>query len=213
MPTPTIAIIPAHDESPRITPVIQTLLASRQFTRVLVVNDGSTDGTGEVAHRAGAQVLNLSPNGGKGAAMLAGLRNSSEPVVAFFDADLVGLRPDHVVALVTPVANGQAGESLGLRDHGKWNQIQTALPPITGERVVLRSLLERVPASFWDGFRIEAGINEVVRRSGTPVVSVLLDGMTIVPKWEKIGVKAGIEDAARMLVQVLMALRDAREMP
>jgi glycosyltransferase involved in cell wall biosynthesis len=209
-----IAIVPAHDEATRIAPVIHALLASRQFTRVLVVDDGSTDGTAEVARAAGAQVLRLSPNGGKGSAMLAGLRSTNEPIVAFFDADLVGLRPDHVRALVEPVVSGRAGMTVGLRDHGKWNLAQMALPPITGERVVLRSLLDRVPASFWSGFRIEAGINEVVRRSGMPMESVLLTGLSIVPQWAKTGdVRGGIEGAARMLVQVLTAMRDARDMP
>ena len=97
---PAVVVVAAYNESPRIAPVIQALLASRQFTRVLVVNDGSTDDTARVAQNSGAQVLNLHPNGGKGAAMLAGLRATGEPVVAFFDADLVGLRPDHVRALV-----------------------------------------------------------------------------------------------------------------
>ena len=104
--------------------------------------------------------------------------------------------------------------SIGLRDHGRWNSWQQTLPPITGERVVTRSLLERVPPSFWSGFRIEAGINEVVRRSGMPVETVLLTGMSIVPKWQKTNdVRGGIEDAARMLRDVLVAMRDAREMP
>lgn len=209
-----VAIVPAFNEATRVTPVVRTLLASRQFTRVLVVDDGSTDETAQVARAAGAQVLSLRPNRGKGAAMLHGVQNSIEPVVAFFDADLIGLRPDHVAALLEPVLAGRAGMSVGLRDHGKWNNWQTIVPAITGERVVLRSLLQRVPDSFWMGFRIEAGINEVVRRSGMATVPVLLDGMTITPKWAKGGdVRGGIEDAARMLRDVLVALRDAREMP
>ena len=145
--------------------------------------------------------------------MLAGLQSTTEPVVVFFDADLVGLRPDHVVALVEPVVAGRAGMAVGLRDHGKWNQTQSILPPITGERAVRRELLERVPTSFWSGFRIEVGINEVVRRSGMPVESVLLTGLSIVPKWQKTNdVRGGIEDAARMLRDVLVAMADAREM-
>lgn len=211
---PAVAIVPAHNEAPRIAPVIRTLLASRQFARVLVVDDGSTDETAAVARVAGAQVLSLSPNRGKGGAMLAGLQSTNEPVVVFFDADLVGLRPDHVAALVEPVVAGRAGMAVGLRDHGKWNQTQSILPAITGERAVRRELLERVPTSFWNGFRIEVGINEVVRRSGMPVEPVLLDGLSIVPKWAKNGdVRGGIEDAARMLRDVLVAMADAREMP
>lgn len=67
-----LAIVPAHDEGPRIGAVV-CLLAS-QGLPVLVVDDGSSDDTAEVARAAGARVLSLTPNRGKGAALKAGFR-------------------------------------------------------------------------------------------------------------------------------------------
>jgi len=70
MPPPVvIAVIPAHDEAPRIGPVISGAL---QALPVVVIDDGSSDATAEVAAAAGATVLTQRPNQGKGAALRAG---------------------------------------------------------------------------------------------------------------------------------------------
>lgn len=66
------AIIPCHDEAPAIASVVQGVLA--HLPTVLVVDDGSRDGTSGLARAAGAQVLRLEQNSGKGAALNAGLR-------------------------------------------------------------------------------------------------------------------------------------------
>jgi len=65
-----LAIVPAYNEAPRIAAVVAGLVG--QGLPVLVVDDGSTDGTGEVARGACAEVLRLEPNRGKGAALKAG---------------------------------------------------------------------------------------------------------------------------------------------
>ena len=68
-----VALIPAHDEAPRIGPVIDV---ARGHLPVLVVDDGSSDGTAAVARAAGATVIEQSPNQGKGAALRAGFRHA-----------------------------------------------------------------------------------------------------------------------------------------
>src|SRR5665648_43994 len=82
-----LAVIPAHNEAGRIGPVIT---ATRRYLPVLVVDDGSTDATAQVARRHGAEVLSLSPNQGKGAALKAGLARSLQEgrqAVITLDAD------------------------------------------------------------------------------------------------------------------------------
>lgn len=205
-----VAIVPAHNEAPRVAAVVRPLLASKRFARVLVVDDGSTDGTAAAARAAGAAVLRLDPNRGKGGAMLAGVRATREPVVAFFDADLVGLHEAHVHWMLDAVAQGQAVMCGGLRDYGNvYNRLQTELPLITGERAVLRSVLDRVPPHFWDGFAVEAGINAAAHEAGE-VVACILNGVEQVPKWQKVGFAKGMSDAVKMLVRVLVATRDAQ---
>ena len=140
-----IAIVPAFNEAPRIGAVLPPLLEAVRagtLADLLVVDDGSKDDTAAVARGLGARVDTVHPNGGKGQAMLRGTRWAwarGAEAVAYFDADLVGLRAEHVAQLVAPVASGRAGMCAGLRDYGDaYNALQAALPPITGERVVLR---------------------------------------------------------------------------
>jgi glycosyltransferase involved in cell wall biosynthesis len=66
-----VAIIPAYNEGKRIAPVVKQ---ARNFVPVLVVDDGSTDGTGTIARRAGAGVIRRKPNQGKGAALREGFK-------------------------------------------------------------------------------------------------------------------------------------------
>jgi glycosyltransferase involved in cell wall biosynthesis len=66
-----IAVIPAHDEAPRIAAVVR---AAREHLAVIVVDDGSTDATADRAREAGATVIEQQPNQGKGAALRAGFR-------------------------------------------------------------------------------------------------------------------------------------------
>lgn len=76
-----------------------------------VVDDGSEDGTAEAVRRwaerdSRVRLLRLPVNGGKAAAMTAGAEVSPSDLVVFLDADLLGLRPEHVRALAGPVAAG-----------------------------------------------------------------------------------------------------------
>jgi glycosyltransferase involved in cell wall biosynthesis len=72
--TDILAIIPAHNEASRIAAVVSAVVA--HGLPVLVVDDGSTDETAGEARAAGAQVLVLQPNRGKGAALKEGFREA-----------------------------------------------------------------------------------------------------------------------------------------
>ncbi len=70
-PPRVLAVIPAHDEGPRIAAVVA---GAAVHLPVLVVDDGSADATAAVARGAGADVLEQRPNAGKGAALRVGFR-------------------------------------------------------------------------------------------------------------------------------------------
>lgn len=82
-----VALIPAYQEAPRIARVVMT---AREHLPVIVVDDGSTDDTVAEAERAGATVIRLMPNEGKGAALRAGIRHAlarGVEAVVTLDAD------------------------------------------------------------------------------------------------------------------------------
>lgn len=82
-----IALLPAHDEGPRIGAVVAAAL---QQLPVIVVDDGSSDDTAERARRAGATVIEQRRNQGKGAALRAGFRHAiadGADAVLTLDAD------------------------------------------------------------------------------------------------------------------------------
>ncbi len=83
-----VALIPAYQAAETVGEVVRGTLA--HVAQVLVVDDGSTDDTSGEASRAGAQVLALSVNSGKGSALRAGLErllSTDATHVAFLDAD------------------------------------------------------------------------------------------------------------------------------
>ena len=83
-----IALVPAYQAEATIGDVVRGLL--RHVPEVVVVDDGSTDATGQEAARSGANVIRLTRNGGKGSALRAGLGVvllGPATHVAFVDAD------------------------------------------------------------------------------------------------------------------------------
>ncbi|MGB4564092.1 MAG: glycosyltransferase family 2 protein, partial [Dethiobacteria bacterium] len=100
-------IIPAFNEAPRIGATVEALLKLDEVGEVLVVDDGSTDGTAGAAARSGARVIRMEQNRGKSAAVLHGLRQVEAPVVALVDADL-GATAGELKKLFPPVLQGGA---------------------------------------------------------------------------------------------------------
>jgi glycosyltransferase involved in cell wall biosynthesis len=83
----TTVVIPAFNESAAVGPLVTDLRAAAAWREILVIDDGSTDGTGERAAAAGARVIRHPYNRGNGAAVKTGLRHATAPFVLIMDAD------------------------------------------------------------------------------------------------------------------------------
>jgi glycosyltransferase involved in cell wall biosynthesis len=80
-------VIPAFNERGSIAEVVSTLATAGRWREIIVVDDASTDGTGEQASAAGATVVCHPYNMGNGAAVKSGIRRATGEFVLIVDAD------------------------------------------------------------------------------------------------------------------------------
>ena len=210
------AIIPAYNEEHRIAAVLATVTAAAAVSAVIVVNDGSTDGTAAAAQAVpGVEVLTLPANRGKGGAMRAGAMHAQADVLLFFDADLIGLKPRHVQDLLAPVCSGEATMSMGIFRGGRlWTDMaQFFAPAITGQRAIRRDVFLQIPNLETVGYGIELAINDYVHRQGLTCRNVTLRGVTHPMKEQKLGWAKGAASRMQMYRQMLKFRLSLRKAP
>ena len=103
-------VLPVLDERDALPWVLERMPAGY---RPIVVDNGSTDGSGELAAALGARVVR-EPRPGFGAACFAGLRSASDAIVCFMDCD-ASFDPRELPRVADPVASGTADLVLGAR--------------------------------------------------------------------------------------------------
>jgi glucosyl-3-phosphoglycerate synthase len=98
--------LPAHDEAATIGVIVEQVDVLRRagvVDEVVVADDASSDGTGTEARRAGAEVVRLGVQSGKGAAMRHAAAVTSGEIVVFLDADVSNFGPHYVTRLLVPM--------------------------------------------------------------------------------------------------------------
>ncbi len=202
-------IIPAFNEEARISPVLAAATKAALVHEVLVVCDGSTDRTAEVSRQfSKVDVVELPFNVGKGGAMAAGVRATQADVICFVDADLIGLRPEHIDKIILPILSGKCGMCVGIFRGGKfWSDTAQRISPyISGQRAMERSFFESIPFMGELRMGVEVTLNTFAKRQKLKIMRVVLHGVSNTHKEMKMGLVKGASARAKMYAEIGRAM-------
>lgn len=201
------AIVPAYNEQETIAEVVKVLKDTSSIDEILVVSDGSTDRTVEIARDLGVRTIHLRENQGKGMAMAMGVEHTDAQVLLFVDGDILNLTAELLESLIGPVVSGQSDMNVGIRHRG---QILDTIHPHTGPllsgiRCLRREIFEAVPESHLHGFAIETGLNWACRELGKCTTTVVMHNLKHLVKEKKRGLWRGFQARYRMFGAVFAA--------
>jgi glycosyltransferase involved in cell wall biosynthesis len=191
-----VVIVAAHNEADRIAATLEALAGAFPGAQIVVADDASSDGTGDVALAGGAQVVSRGEPHGKGANVTAAAETvvgrSAEPDAPTFvlcDADL-GASARELRGLVAPVEMGDCDLAVGaFRDRvgGGFGLAQgfarwaierrcgfRARAPISGQRAMRAQVLQTV-LPFAAGYGMEVGMTIDAVRAGYRLREIELD--------------------------------------
>ncbi len=180
-------IIPAFNEAAVIADTVTAVRRLPHVQEILVVDDGSEDGTARVAGEAGARVIVQEKNFGKGAALTRGLSASQGDYLCFLDADL-GDSAARAASLYLPVREGKVDIAVAgfppAKTKGGFGLVTrlaryglyfftgiTFQSPLSGQRAMSRRTAEAL-APFAAGFGVEVALTIDAHREGFRILEI-----------------------------------------
>ncbi|WP_027307472.1 glycosyltransferase family 2 protein [Caloramator sp. ALD01] len=202
-------IIPAYNEEKTVGDVIDVVKKVDCIRDIIVVNDGSNDNTSLIAKSKGVKVVDNKKNMGKGAAIKIGLENSDADVILLLDADLIGLKPNHILDLLNPVLSNEADMSVGIFSSGRLatDLAQFVAPNLSGQRALKRFVLDTMDNMDITKYGVEVALTKHVQRMQFKVKNVEMKDMTHIMKEEKLGFVRGFKARLKMYYDILKCLR------
>jgi len=182
-------LIPAHEEAERITATVTAARSISGVTRVVVVDDGSRDDTAQLAEAAGAKVVRIWNNVGKGAALETGaMRIENADIVLLLDGDL-GDTAIQGALLLEPILAGTADMAIAgfprpagkagfglVKNLARWGIAKMgggwqADAPLSGQRAMTNDCLMAV-RPFATGYGVEVALSVRALRKGFRLTEV-----------------------------------------
>lgn len=194
-------VVPAYNEASRIGAVLKPLVSCFAVDEIIVVDDGSDDGTADVARRFPVQVVSLPRNCGKAKALDEGVTRARNDVLLFLDADLVGLTEKHIEKFIHAYSDTGVDMVVGVFANGRKNTdfAQKFNPYASGQRMLTKKLWDRAKVNVHEmNYGIEFALSKLAVKEGWNKEKVKLEGVTHVLKEEKRGFSNGMRERFKM---------------
>ena len=202
-------VIPTYNEAPRIARVLDAVVGHPDIGEIIVVDDGSVDNTAEILSGYPSIRYILHPkNQGKSMALYTGITHAEGDSILFLDGDLVGLTPETISSLITPVKNGISDVSISLRKNapGLWHTV--GIDYLSGERVVPKKVfdgyLEQMPQL--PPFGCEVFMNTCLIEQKCSIAVVKWDAVSSPVKKDKVGLLRGVAGDIGMMRDIFKVL-------
>ena len=206
------AIVCAFNEEKTVGNIVEVLLNSPALHEIIIINDGSKDGTLTVINKfrlySHIRIIDLPDNMGKGYAMFTGVVNTHSDILVFVDADLMNFNIKFIIQLIQPLIEGKANMVIGQPTEDYTDFHLNPFRPLAGERALFRQdilpLLDKMKDSR---FGVETLINLHYKANNMKTIYVSLQGLQHPTKLQKYPLTISIQEygsVAKQIAQTVM---------
>jgi len=198
-------VIPAFNEEPTISGIVEAVKQNKYIDEIIVVDDGSSDTTAQRAKNSGATVITLEKNQGKAGAMNQGIKAAHNRIICFLDGDIRGITSEVVAALVLPVLKGECRMFIGIlaRKSNLANSLLPHLPKLGGCRTIYKELWYAIPDRLKKKYQIEMVLNFYAKKLGHKTEIKIFDELYQEPKEKKWGLFTGLLLRGLMVANII----------
>lgn len=202
------AIVCAYNEEKTIGKIVEVLLTSPALHEIIIINDGSTDGTITAINKYSIfhhiHIIDIPVNMGKGYAMFTGVVNTHSDILVFMDADLMNFDVKYIIQLIQPLIKGKADMVIGQPTKNFADYHLNLFRPLAGERALFRQdilpLLDKMKDSR---FGVETLINLHYKANNMKTIYVSLQGLQHPTKLQKYPFKQSVPEYISAAKQIM----------
>lgn len=205
------AIVCAFNEEELLPGVVRTLIDAEDVSEVIVINDGSTDGTSAalkaLAKNPKAQIIEFPHNRGKGFALAAGISEAQSDILLFVDADLINFKKCHIRLMLSSLCDGKADMVIGQPTKNDLAKKINPFKSLGGERAVFKKdILQATEKIKNSGYGAETIFNLFYIAQNKRVKYVHLRGILHPIKLDKYSTNTAIRNYWREAYQIAKSI-------
>lgn len=202
---PVSVVIPCFNEAEYLSDILKVVSTHKNVDEVIVVDDGSTDDSYKIASTFTSSIISHPKNQGKTSALQSGIEAAKGSYLILLDADLTGLRHEHIDLLLEPLVKIRVDMTMGIYNKTifegltskKFNQ------RLTGNRGIVKKSMQKFPWDKIQGYGFEVALNYYAKINDWKILRVSLCQLKHHRKELKLGLMLGFVKRFQMWMEVM----------